>query len=411
MKPISDKPTILMLGGAGAMGRAALEIIAGYPLVQQIIVADQDIKEAEKVVGAIVKEQSSIRISSAQIDVSNSEALRKLIDQADVVLNTTGPFYKYGAHILHTCIEAGCHYFDICDDWEPTIEMLALHDFAVQNDVLAVIGLGASPGVSNLLAAHAAKRLDSVKDIYTAWPIGDSLTAITETVRHGEESEQTEIAVSAAIIHWMQQISGEIEIWETGEQITRKPLNAVELDYPEFGKGHAYSVGHPEPVTLPVSFDASGNSVNLMVMDPSTAAYINSLRRDIDRGKLTLEQAAKLVYDIPKLRAVKAALQSKKMKGSGNLPPFFALVTGVKNDKPISVGVHLLTAPPTMAVITGAPLALGLKQFLEGQIDTVGVHPPETVINAEQLLTELGPYSQPAASKLDEMIQRVETSG
>ena len=48
----------------------------------------------------------------------------------DVVLNTTGPFFKFGEPILKSAIKCNCHYLDICDDWEPTIEMLKLNDEA-----------------------------------------------------------------------------------------------------------------------------------------------------------------------------------------------------------------------------------------------------------------------------------------
>ena len=54
--------------------------------------------------------------------------------------------------MLSAAIASGCHYIDICDDWEPTIEMMGLDQDARLNDVLAIIGMGASPGISNLLA-------------------------------------------------------------------------------------------------------------------------------------------------------------------------------------------------------------------------------------------------------------------
>ena len=57
--------------------------------------------------------------------------------------------------MLRAAIRAGCHYVDVCDDWEPTLEMLALDTEARAAGVTAVIGLGASPGITNLLAVQA----------------------------------------------------------------------------------------------------------------------------------------------------------------------------------------------------------------------------------------------------------------
>ena len=62
----------------------------------------------------------------------------------DIVLNTTGPFFKFGLPILKSAIKCKCHYFDICDDWEPTEEMLKLNDEALKNEITAIVGLGAS---------------------------------------------------------------------------------------------------------------------------------------------------------------------------------------------------------------------------------------------------------------------------
>jgi len=57
---------------------------------------------------------------------------------------------------------AGVHYLDINDDWESTEAMLAMDAAARGRGVTAVIGMGASPGISNLLARHAMRRLDLV---------------------------------------------------------------------------------------------------------------------------------------------------------------------------------------------------------------------------------------------------------
>ena len=43
-----------------------------------------------------------------------------------VVMNTVGPFFRFGVPILTAAIDAGTDYIDVCDDWEPTLEMLAL---------------------------------------------------------------------------------------------------------------------------------------------------------------------------------------------------------------------------------------------------------------------------------------------
>ena len=50
------------------------------------------------------------------------------MSKVDIVINTTGPFFKFGLPILKAAIDTNTHYFDICDDWEPTEKMLLLNN-------------------------------------------------------------------------------------------------------------------------------------------------------------------------------------------------------------------------------------------------------------------------------------------
>ena len=69
-------------------------------------------------------------------------------------------------------IEAKKPYFDICDDWRPTLELLELSDKAKKAGITAIIGIGASPGLTNLMAVLAYNELDEVDEIITGWGIG-----------------------------------------------------------------------------------------------------------------------------------------------------------------------------------------------------------------------------------------------
>ncbi|QOW25583.1 hypothetical protein [Lysobacter sp. H23M47] len=56
---------------------------------------------------------------------------------------------------LKSAIEAGCHYVDIRDDAQPTVDMLELHEQASQAGIVALVGCGVSPGTLNVLARDA----------------------------------------------------------------------------------------------------------------------------------------------------------------------------------------------------------------------------------------------------------------
>ncbi len=55
---------------------------------------------------------------------------------------------------------------------------------------------------------------------------------------------------SAALLHEMQQISGQIEVVHAGQYVSRRSVLTVTLGFPGAGRGGAYTIGHPEPVTL-----------------------------------------------------------------------------------------------------------------------------------------------------------------
>ena len=79
------------------------------------------------------------------LDVSDRAALHSAMDGMDLAVNTCGPFFRFGVPILQAAIANGCHYLDICDDWEPTVAMLQLDQAAKTAGICATVGLGASP--------------------------------------------------------------------------------------------------------------------------------------------------------------------------------------------------------------------------------------------------------------------------
>ena len=289
MRPIER---IVVLGGAGNMGRVAVRTAASLDGIREVIIADRDLAAAEKIASETAS-SAKVRVHAEQIDVTDSMTLRRLLSEAGAVLNTTGPFHKFGVPILRAAIEARTHYLDICDDWEPTLEMMREHQNATNAGVVAVIGMGASPGVSNLLAKVAARELDEVIDLYTAWPLDVPIAGVSI-------SEDKELLVdqsgkpSAAVLHLMQQISGAIRVVEGG-LIDRPPLDAVEIDYPGRGRGMAYTVGHPEPLTMCATLGIRGRSACLMILTTQALSLLKDLNAALDQKSLTNEQAAAIM--------------------------------------------------------------------------------------------------------------------
>ena len=401
MRPIPKNPTVAILGGAGEMGRTAVAIISQFEQIGELIVADANEEEAKAVVSKNLK-NSKTRMRAQFVDVTDSQELHSFLSGVTIVLNVVGPFYKFGVDVLTASITSGCHYIDICDDWEPTIEMMGLDQDAQLNDVLAIIGMGASPGISNLLARLVCEELETVEDLFTVWPVdaGERGDAIEKAVQENK-------GTSGAIIHWMQQISGEIDLIENGKQVSRPPMQAIELQYPTLGSGSGYTVGHPEPLTLAKSMGISGNSASLMLMQSATAAFISNLGKEINRGKTLIEDAALQVGSPSPMGKLKAALSQSRYPKANDLPPFFAWGKGTINNEQFVIAAKITSSPPAMDSATAWPLAISLQQILEDRAHGVGVHAPETIIDVNHFFDAFAKCSEPPMSGVEDIVEIV----
>jgi NAD(P)-dependent dehydrogenase (short-subunit alcohol dehydrogenase family) len=408
---------VVVMGAGGEMGRVAARMLATNEAIAELVLADVDLARAQRAAASIgsapeapagvgaepgrtqasplahprLLTRPSVRVEHC--DVFDSNVVRRLLDDADLVVGCAGPFFRVGVPILEAAIDTGTTYLDICDDPEPTIEMLQLDGAARRAGVAAVVGMGASPGVSNLLAARAAHHLDTVTDCMTGWSLDDEVAerdgagAVLDADTGGLIGPDG--TPTGAVIHFMEQIHGTVPVVEGGVLVHRAPLGAVEIDYPGLGRGTGYVVGHPEPITLHRSFGVAGRSCNVvLVADPATAAYLRGVQRDLDRGAIDLEQAGRALLSPTARRTARAVVDGARLRGSGPLPRLFALVRGTAGGHDAVVGCHVTAMPRGMAGATSIPAALAVDQLLR-TAPPAGVHPPEAVVDGDRLLADL----------------------
>ena len=234
------------------MGRYAAQTAAALDFVEELVVGDLDGGAADDIAARL-----GPKASGAAVDVQNDRALSKLFAGATAVLNTVGPFFRLGPPVLRAAITAGVHYLDINDDWESTEAMLALDDDARSAGVTAVIGVGASPGISNMLACLAMRELDDVDEVIAGFDLDAAMP------------EQRGDKPCAATVHALHQLSGRIRVFEDGAFAEAKPQCRVEFDYPGLGPRTGWTMGHPEAVTFPRTFPKLRTARVLMTMAPS----------------------------------------------------------------------------------------------------------------------------------------------
>jgi len=370
-------PSRILLLGAGAMGNLAAQTVASFPEVGSLLIADLSLTAAQAVASAC-----GDKAKAARLDVTNPTELMALMRQADLVMNCVGPFFRFGVPVLKAAIEAGLDYLDICDDPEPTKAMHELHDQAKAAKITAIVGLGASPGITSMLAARAREELDETEELIAAWNIEE------------DAGGDDKVAYSAAIVHWMQQCSGTILECDNGNLVEKKPLVEVSLDYPGRGTRTVYTVGHPEPVSFHYSFPDLQRSFCVMVMPGLWIKEFRKLAAEIDQGTMTLEEAGKkLVEGAGASSFIDKIIENvSSLFDHPRLPIFFALAQGKKDGRPARVATAIRSIPPGMARATGIPLALGTRLYLQGRVATKGVIAPEIAFQSAEFFDLLAPY-------------------
>jgi saccharopine dehydrogenase-like NADP-dependent oxidoreductase len=374
------------------MGRVAVKALETHKYCDNIVVADIHGETAKN-----FADECGPSVSWAQVDISDDGSLKKAVKDADVVMNTVGPYYRYGVKVLNASIEGGCHYLDINDDWEPTLDMLNLHETAEKAGITAVIGMGASPGMTNLLAVKAMSELDSAEEIYTCWDLD---SAKPETIKKEP---------SAALVHAIHQTTGQIRAFRDGDYVDEKPLKQVRVEYPGLGTRPFWTFGHPEAVTLPNYDPRLRSSVNLMTTSRLNIWGIRTMAWFVDVGLLSVRNAAGLIEkaegSMDPENTPEKMLQ-KVIDGKGSvLPPLFALAKGTRNGEPASVASTILSAPAAgMGGSTGVPLAVGVSLLADGQTRDRGVFAPEGIFDPDAFFSKLAGLCSPPKTDVHELV-------
>ena len=144
--------------GAGAVGARCARQLLGSDAVTEVVVSDPLPGRAAEVVASL---GSGARVAPTTAGGSPDGPL-----EVDVVV-LCGPA---GTHATEASahLDRGCSVVSTADDADDVRALLALHDRAVDHDATLVLGAGFSPGLSDLLAAHAAARFDTVTEIHVA---------------------------------------------------------------------------------------------------------------------------------------------------------------------------------------------------------------------------------------------------
>jgi lysine 6-dehydrogenase len=252
---------VLVVGGAGAMGRWTVRDLTESEGVDEVVVADLDGARAREAAGWSAARSGSngtAQVSALALDAGDPDALRRAFDGADVVCNCA--VFSLNLPVMEACADTGTHYVDLGGLFHTTRRQLTLHDRFVAAGVTAVVGMGGSPGITNVLAALAARDLAVVTDVEVRLGVADfAPSSAPVPVPYAIQTVLDEFAVPA-----MAFLDGRlVEVPAMSDQ--------EELDFPPpVGRVRVGHTLHSEVATLPLFFADRGiRSVTFKVGFPA----------------------------------------------------------------------------------------------------------------------------------------------
>jgi saccharopine dehydrogenase (NAD+, L-lysine-forming) len=365
---------IVVLGGAGLMGRIAVKDLAASHGPQQVVIADRDLDLAHRVADLIPEGRSKLSIEP--VDVRDHDQLVATLRGADAVLNAV--HYYFNLEVMRACLEAGVPYTDLGGLFYRTRQQLALHDEFVAAGLSAVLCMGSAPGVPNVQARYAADRLDTVESIRIydgiAPPAGD------------------DIRFGYAIPTIIDELVMPPMVFADGQWTEAEPLSGGE-DYwfePPVGLLHCHLSLHSEVATLPLAFRARGLrectfKINYWGMSPEAFAKVKILADLGFAGTDPLEVQGTSVRP----RDVLVALLAD------SIPPLDAfiqepadpshwtkeIVTEVRGTRDGEQRTHRLgTVTPIGSLPTGVAPSIAAQWLASSRIDRPGVFAPEAIV-------------------------------
>lgn len=260
---------LVVLGGGGAMGRITVRTLAEDTRVSRITVADVNLAAAERTISWL--EQGQDKAHAAECDVRDEYATTEMLRGAAAVLNATD--YPYNLHVMRTALVARVSYADLGGLFHMTRRQYELDAAYREAGITAVLGIGSTPGITNLLARVAVDRLDSVERLDVRIGSGDFRPA------------NAPFATPYSIRTILDECTLQPVVYVDGDWHTVRPMSGQEqIDFPlPVGSASAMYTLHSEVALFPVSFRDHGlRHASFKIAFPP--AFLSQLKLLVDIG-------------------------------------------------------------------------------------------------------------------------------
>jgi saccharopine dehydrogenase (NAD+, L-lysine forming) len=371
----------VLIIGAGGVGGVVAHKCAQVPEVfGDITLASRTLARCENI-RRQVRELRGRDIQIARVDADDVAQTVKLIRQVKpkLVINVALPYQDLS--IMDACLETGVDYLDTANYEPPDVAKFeykwqwAYHERYRKAGLMALLGSGFDPGVTNVFCAHAQKHLfDTIQTI-------DILDC--NAGKHGHAfatNFNPEINI--------REITQRGRYWENGEWKEIDPLSeSMMFDFPEVGPFKAYLLYHEELESLVKNIEGLRRIRFWMTFSDN---YINHLRVLENVGMTRIDPVEFEGQKIVPLKFLKALLPDPSSLGQRyeGKTVIGCLIEGEKAGQKKRIFIYNVcdhaaayeeVRAQAISYTTGVPAVVGAVMLLTGKWRGQGV------FNMEQL--------------------------
>lgn len=356
--------------------------------VGQVIVNHlAEVKGAKLKVGDIdrsrlreVTKGSGGELSTSRMDAGNPDEVGRLIRGSDIVINASHP--RFNMLIMKQALKNRVHYIDLAGYPEAQMKQDAKWKKA---GLVAILGMGEDPGLSNILARRGVDMLDRVSEIR----IRDGETSTSETYPF--------VALFAPDV-FLEEAVSPARYFEGGEMKTKPPMSGREI-YPfppPMGSVPVYNMDHEEVHTLPLYLPKKPDFVDFkLALTDEAASAIRLLqglgllnRKPIQVGTVKVIPLSLLLRLLPPPSQI-----AGKIRGNAGI---LVEVTGEISGEQVLHKLYVTMSHDeayekyrsnATSYLTGTPTAACALMLAKGGIENQGVIVPEC-LDAETFVEE-----------------------
>ncbi len=380
---------VLIIGAGGVGGVVTHKCADDSDTFSEIVLASRTLSRCEKI-QAQVRELRGREIEIAQVDaddVAQTVALIKRV-QPDLLINVALPYQDLP--LMDACLEAGVDYLDTAN-YEPPDEakfeykwQWAYQDRFKSAGLMALLGSGFDPGVTNIFCAYAQKNLFDEIDYIDILDCNGGDHGHPFATNFNPEINIREITQRG-------------RYWENGEWVETDPLSQSRMfDFPAVGERKAYLLYHEELESLVKHIDGLKRIRFWMTFGDE---YITHLRVLQNVGMTRIEPVEYEGREIVPIQFLKALLPDPSTLGETytGKTSIGCLIEGRKDGKPRKVFIYNVcdheeswkeVRAQAVSYTTGVPTMVGAKMMLTKQWRGEGVFNVEQ-LDPEPFLEEL----------------------